>query len=121
MVVCVIIEADVDKTTAAMTKHPTRDACNHVAGRKRERGERKWVEEDRERERGKERGEVERERGGGGRGREGLLLTACSHFSHPFCQSKVPSIDQSFHLIPGSFHFSMLSLSVVVHKSQRYV
>ena len=40
MVVCVITEADVDKTTAAMFKHSTRDACNRVAGRKsRERGE----------------------------------------------------------------------------------
>ena len=40
MVVCVITAADVDKTTAAMTKHSTRDAYNHVAGRKsRERRE----------------------------------------------------------------------------------
>ena len=116
MVACVITEADVDKTTAAMTKHSTRDACNHVAGRKRRerrekagRGERKWEEEDRERERDSE------------REREGLLFTACFHFSYPFYPSKVPSIDQSFHLIPGSFHFSMLSLSVVVRKSQRYV
>ena len=42
VVVCVITATDVDKTTAAMTKHSTRDACNHVhvAGRKsRERRE----------------------------------------------------------------------------------
>ena len=103
VVLCVITEADVDKTTA-VTKNSSRDT--YVEGKGRV---------------GKGSGEEREEERREGEGKRGVAIHSLFSPFPPFYQSKAPSVEQSFHLIPGSFHFSMLSLSVAVHKSQRYV